>query len=180
MVKGGYAPGLCCLPAELEPVHGISTLCCLLVQAQSHNVQEPTHLLVAPITLLEGAIQGCPGSFAHHPLLLCSHDLSILVSAMRTPFTPLYPRFHPLHPPCLLCCVLNCSGGTSEILCCMRNGEVLTSREQMYATLVQYLAHAVHPKIHVGAMDLCNYFLCAAEMQGMCLLGVEKRSPTSH
>jgi len=32
----------------------------------------------------------------------------------------------------------------------MRNGKVLTSREQMYSTLVMYDTIGVHPKIHVS------------------------------
>lgn len=50
----------------------------------------------------------------------------------------------------LCVCACRCSGDTVQILSCTRNGKELNSREQMYATLVQYLVVAIHPKIHVG------------------------------
>lgn len=44
----------------------------------------------------------------------------------------------------------------AKIICCLRNGEVVTSRQQIYATLVAYFTAGQHPKVHVMGSNLIN------------------------
>jgi len=50
---------------------------------------------------------------------------------------------------CCYCRPLRAAGG-AKIFCCLRNGEVLAGREQMYSTLVMYGATGAHPEKHVS------------------------------
>jgi hypothetical protein len=65
-------------------------------------------------------------------------------------------------------CVLSWSSWAcrqrADIIYCMRNGEVVTSTEQIYATLMAYCSGAQHPKLHVSAQ--AGYHRHAAQSTG--------------